>query len=268
MIFLKNPARFILLVLLLTPALSNGQFFKRFEIAYNYVSVTGNYNGATQVLDGSGRFAGDSNIKKSVPAVGFGVDIGSTIPLKKIGHTNMLGLTIHLVVNEFVWGSLNQTYGLDGTYTTNANGNMTGLTEQIALPIGIDYKLGPDAILTKRLHVGASFGVGVMPSLNETVMVDPQNLNGGGGLAFGINPYVKAEVAFFAGICFKLRGQFAFGNIPFIDQQKSLVSLTDGPFKVTGTTNLMLSFIIMPFSMTWRETGWYNTYDTYNPYER
>jgi len=267
MIFLKNPIRFFLLVFMLTPILSFGQFFQRFEIGYNYISTTGTYNGVSQVLDGGGNFAGDTTLKRSVSGVGFGVDIGSTIPLKKIGHIKMLGLTIHLVVNEFVWGNLNENYSLAGTYT-NSSSNMNGLTEQIALPIGLDYKIGPDAILSKRLHIGASFGIGVMPSVNETVMVDPANLNGGGGLAFGINPYAKAELAFFGGICFKLRGEFAFGNIPFIDQQKNLAGLTDGPFKVTGTSNLMLSFIIMPFSMTWGERSWASTYDTYNSYEK
>jgi hypothetical protein len=265
--FIKNPLRLIFLVLLLTPVMSFGQFFDRFEIGYNYVSATGTYTGVSTVIDGNGNFAGDTTGKRTITATGFGIDLGTTFPLKRLGHTKMLGLTIHLIVNEFVWGNLNQVYTLNGDFV-NANNNMDGLTEQIAMPIGLDYKMGTDAILTKRLHFGASFGLGIYPSLNATVMVDPANLNGGGGLGFGINPYAKAEVALFGGICFKFRAMFSYGNVPYIDQNKSLVSLTDGPFKITGTSNLMLSFIIMPFGWHWRETGWYNTYDTYNPYEK
>ncbi len=265
--FTKYPARLIFLMLVCIPSISFGQFFDRLEIGYNYVSVGGTYNGVSQVVDGAGKFAGDKTNKRTITVTGFGVDIGSTIPLKRMGHTKMLGLSIHLVANEFVWGSLNQVYTLSGNFVDAAN-SMNGLTEQIAVPIGLDYKMGTDAILTKRLHFGASFGLGVYPSLNATVMVDPENLNGGGGIGFGVNPYAKAEIALFGGLCFKLRAMFSYGNVPYIDQNKSLLALTDGWFKVSGTSNLMLSFIIMPMSWHWKETGWYNTYDTYNPYEK
>src|SRR4051812_41537390 len=104
--FIKNPIRVIFFALLLTPVISFGQFFDRFELGYNYVMATGTYSGVSQVLDGGGNFIGDTTGKRTISAVGFGVDLGTTFPLKRLGHTKMLGLSVHLVANEFLWGSL------------------------------------------------------------------------------------------------------------------------------------------------------------------
>ena len=178
----------------------------------------------------------------------------------------MWALSIHVIYNEFIWESLNQAYSANGDYV-NVTGypDLYGATLQIGVPIGIDYKIGTDAICTKKRRFGCTFGAGIFPTYNATAMLGVDNA--GVGIGYGVSPYLKAEAAVFGGLCFKFRALYSFGGEPYIDQTKNDLAFTSGPFKVTGKSNLMLSFIIMPFAWHWKEKEWYNTYGSYNPWQ-
>ena len=229
----------------------------RFEIGYSYVMATGQFSGVTGVYNSNFDFVGDTQTKKNIVAkAGFGGLYGTYFPVKKF-EKGCLAIDVTLMANFFIWGKLNQGYNTDGSNYTPSS-DLTGATVQYALPIGLDYKFGPEGVTAKHPHLGFSLGAGVMTSMSETIMDGGDN--GGAGFALGVTPYAKGEVVFFAGICMKLRAMFSFGDIPYIDQSKSIASYSDGPFKVTGKSNLTLSFIIMPFSWGWQKHGWWDTY--------
>ena len=88
------------------------------------------------------------------------------------------------------------------------------------------------------------------------------------GYHFGFNPYVKAEVAAYAGICFKLRLTASYGKLNYLFENYNVGKYTDGAFHITGLMNITGSLILMPFSYRWTEHSWFNTYDTYNPFDK
>jgi hypothetical protein len=88
------------------------------------------------------------------------------------------------------------------------------------------------------------------------------------GFNYGLDPYFKAEAAVYAGMCIKLRIMASYGKLNYLFENSNSGKFTDGPMRITGMMNLTASLIVMPFSGRWTEHSWYNTFDTYNPYDR
>lgn len=237
---------------------------RRYSIGGTYIMPTAEFNGVTPVYD-QNTYRGDSAAKRPQTGTGMGGFIGISVPIKATGHISCWAVSLQLMGNMYTWSDINKRMALDGTLTA-APTPLNGSTMQIAMPIGIDYNIGCDAILTKRLAMGTSLGAGFMPQYNITSLtgvdgIDPYS-------SFGFTPYLKGEFAAFIGVCVKFRVMYSMGSVKLIDVPRSFDNLTDGPFRVSSQSNLMLSFIIMPFSMKWKEYDWYNTYDTYNQYDR
>ncbi|MBC7554698.1 MAG: hypothetical protein H7257_12040 [Taibaiella sp.] len=236
---------------------------RRWELGGTYMFTTGTFNGVIPIYGFNNHFLGDTTVKRNIYSKpGFGGSLGVTVPFAALGHISCFALSIHLMGNYFQWEDLNKTYNLDGTFKT-APYKMNGKTIQLGLPVGIDYKVGCDAIATKRLKFGASLGAGVLPHVNIT-SIDSVNDAIAPEANIGFNPYVKAEGAIFIGICVKVRAMYTMGNVELINSGKAITGYTDGPFKITNNSHMMFSLIIMPFSYKWRETAWYNDYDSYN----
>jgi hypothetical protein len=238
---------------------------KRYEISGTFVLPQGEIAGVVPVYDGNGYFKGDTTIKRPAKAMGIGGSIGLSLPIKATGHISCWAASIALMGNMYTWSELNQQYSVDGTFKVRTPA-LDATTIQVALPIGIDYKAGCDAILSKRLSMCTSLGAGFMPQFNMTNLASVSDVDT--KYSFGFTPYAKAEVGFFTGMCIKLRVLYSLGNITMIDVNRSIPGVTDGPFKITSTSNVMVSLIFMPFSVSWRETNWWNTHDTYNQHDR
>ncbi len=238
---------------------------KRYEISGTYVLPQGEIAGVVPVYDGSGYFKGDTTITRPATGMGFGGSIGLSLPFKATGHISCWAANIALMGNMYQWKDLNQSYSVDGSYKVRTPA-LSATTIQVALPIGIEYKAGCDAIQSKRLSLCTSLGGGFMPHFNMTSLEGVSNIDT--KYSFGFSPFVKVEGGFFAGMCMKVRLLYTMGNITLIDVNKSISGITDGPFKITSTSNIMVSLIFMPFSVSWRETNWWNTHDTYNQHDR
>ena len=103
----------------------------------------------------------------------------------------------------------------------------------------------------------------------QYIMTSLGNVSGySTGYNFGCTPFIKAEGAFRLGWVFKIRAMYTIGDIDLLRIQAAIPGVTDGPFRIVSTNNIVLSFIIMPFSLSWRETDWWNTHDTYNQHDR
>jgi hypothetical protein len=190
------------------------------------------------------------------------VDTTTTLKLKSVGS----------------WGAFEESYipiagldensvmGLDlgafGEFTTFKAGGFAPIPGEaaftddvnaitIGLLIGIDYRVGGDAVLDKSKRGMFNIGAGFSPSamalsynpLNE--VVPP--------MQFKMIPYLKAEVGFFLGIGFKLRGEMLFGKMNYFDVTgKDEDSQLDISMK-SKITGFRLSLGLMPYSWHWGE---------------
>lgn len=240
---------------------------KRWDFSMGVVATFGQFDGVTQLNSSNPTsFRGDTTMKRNMMAqMGFGGAIGVFAPFKGTGHISYWGMDVQIMVNEYIWQNLNQTYGTDGSFKNNPV-PLSANTLQLAIPLGVSYKIGCDAILTKRLPLCAAFGLGIIPQLNYTNLESINQFNAGYG--FGVTPYAKMDLGFFAGICWKVRFMYTYGKVNLFDANAAVPKLTDGPFSIASTSNIMVSLVIMPFAGGWAETGWWNTYDTYNKHDR
>lgn len=256
----------IVCLCLLVPFASNAQWYNRLEVGYSYVTATGHYSGKSGFYDEDLNFLGDTSIDRKISAkAGAGYYLSLYVPVKRVGPKSMWAIDMGITYNEFIWEELNQGFTADGSYF-NVTGfpDLFGATLSVGAPVSLDYKIGPDAVCSKRRRVGCTFGAGIIPTYNITALIGIDNAGIGAGMS--VNPFVKGELALFGGICWKFRCTYSFGNVPYIDQTKNDLAFTSGPFKVTGKSNMMLSFVIMPFSWHWKEEQWFNNRGRYNPY--
>ena len=275
----KKPIIFLVFALFAVPKHSSAQYeftvdpffsyfkdLKRYEIGFTAVLPFVNFSGVVPVYSG-GQYIGDTTAKRSLSGMGFGGSIGLSIPFKATGHISCWAVNFHLFANTYSWTNLNEGYSPDGSYTT-IKPSLNASTIQVGLPIGIDYKIGNDAIESKRLTFGTSLGAGVMPNYNLTTLANASADSIKSHGSFGFNPYVKAEVGFFLGWDIKIRLMYTMGDVTLIDVNKPTDYRINGPFKVTSDGNFMISLVLMPFSGGWYERKWYNTHDTYNEHDR
>jgi hypothetical protein len=248
----------------LDPFFSYFKDLDRYEIGVHYgILSLGEFNGVVPFGSlGSGQ--GDTNIVHQFGLINVGGYVGTSIPFKATGHISLWAMSIGLNVNMLTWPGLNLEYS--NNEVSAKSPLLTANTTQIGLPIGVEWKVGCDAINSKRLGFGASVGAGLIPQFSMTTLADAPNVNT--GYAFNCAPYLKAEFAENLLMCTKFRFMFTMGDVSLIDVNHSIPGVTDGPFKVVSHANVYLSWIIMPFSVRWRETAWWNTHDTYNQHDR
>lgn len=236
-------------------------FLQRYEMGYTFPIGMATYKSANSYTRSGNNM--DTSFSQNVTSTaGFGVVVGSSIPLKQLSDRCMLSLGVGYAYNMFTWDyqipSFRSTLtGEDGKVYYDFNDMpISGASLQMSLPISADFKFGNDAFLRKNVRFGTTFGVGVLPVAAVTADFD------NAGFGFGAAPFVKAEVGIFAGICFKLRAQYALGYMPFYDSKNSLSGITDLSVKssLVGKQTLSFSLIFMPFSWAWQERGWWNTY--------
>ena len=257
---------------MLAPTVTSAQFgsHSRFEIGYSYVSGTAQYVGTTNVLDYSTvnqSFVRDSNLKMNMTAVGaLSLYAGLNFPVKQLGANSTLAFSVALMYNTYNWLSLNPGFGTDGRqYNNDGVNEMDGLTTKIALPLGLDLKVGTDALCKRKPVIGVTVGAGIMPQYNSTTFTyngtDPAFTNLPATTCFGVNGYVKGEISFITGISYKLKVVYSFGDMPLVDHTNNVLA-TNGPFKLTEKSNLTVTYSVLPFSIFWKHKYWYNDYET------
>ena len=276
--FFKKPVIFFAVILFGMPFAGIAQYqfqvnpffsyftdLHRYELGFNYGLLSpGTFDGVVPI-GSMGAGLGDTTAKRALNAVSYGGSIGLSVPFKATGHISCWVMDLTLMANMSTWSALNETYQIDGSYST-VNPDLEASTLQVALPIGVSWKVGNDAICTKRLPFCASFGAGFIPQYNITNINSVQDVKAGN--AFGCTPYAKVEIGAFIGICAKLRFTYTMGDITMIDVNHPISGVTDGPFKITSTGNLLATLVLIPFSAGWKETAWWNTHDTYNIHDK
>lgn len=235
---------------------------QRYEMGYSYSIATATYKRTETGTFGNGTM--DTSFSQNVTSKnGFGGMVGTAIPLKRLSDRCMLALGIGYTYNMYTWDYSTPSFsGLvkddqgNTIYDFRNNIYFSGVSMQMGLPLSADFKFGNDAFLNKNVRWGTTLGVGVLPTASMTADFD------NAGFGFGAAPFVKAELSFFAGICFKLRGQYAYGYIPFYDGKNNLAGWSGYNVKssLIGKQQITFSLILMPFSWAWNERGWWNSY--------
>ncbi len=178
---------------------------------------------------------------------GFGVIIGNSFRLAKMGDFSCLALDVDFMYNSVFWESGGFSYSSNSQTGTTSSGSGT---VSIAMPIGISYKYGCDAAADKSKRFCASVGAGINPTLAGTVFRDQANGN------FRMLSYLKGEVGIFAGICMKLRGTLSFGKLDYIDYSNNFEGQRSET-SLKGKSAFTLSLIFMPMSFKWGRVDWF-----------
>lgn len=239
---------------------SNGMFaqksrmpglLQRTHLGYSFLVNSAEFKVKQSVITPD--FSKDTSYTESMNTSGsFGFTIGTYIPLKRLGRKSSLNLGIDYMYNMMLWDAKYKVYDGNGnTYDAPFSGG----TLQMALPIGLDFKFGCDAITSKDARFCATLGAGALPSYSLTALDQVSNIDP----KFSAAPYLKAEVGILAGICVKLRAVYAIGNLSYMDiTEKNDYGKTNS--QLNGTSNLTLSLLIMPFSWSWSRDYWWDTY--------
>jgi hypothetical protein len=226
------------------------------EIGYSYCIASAEFKYRENSFnEGTGKLTDTGFTERLVSKSGFGAFGGYYWPVAKMTDMSRIALGLSYMYNFYLWDGEIFSYASNGSYNsrtgaTTTNTSVGSGTVEMALPIGADYKYGCDALKDKSQRFCASFGAGIYPSASVTVFKD------NGGFAFRARPYVRAEIGFFAGICFKVRATHIVGRSNYINYESSEPGYeTSTKFQSTGTT--AISLVIMPFSWKWNKAEWW-----------
>ncbi|MBS1771657.1 MAG: hypothetical protein JST82_02265 [Bacteroidetes bacterium] len=232
-----------------------GKGLSRFEIGYNYVMTSADYQGnflSTKADFTDTTITRTGNVKTSFA---YGVTMGTYFPVKR-GRNGCLAIDLDFNYNFMLWKGIG-----DGLYGTTVGWDFSGVTIQAGLPVGLEYKFGCDGTYDRSKRMCFSLGAGVYPSYSLTSFED------GAGVQFNASPYAKAELGIFAGICMKLRVTAAMTNVDYISQTNGFGGMYDkylSNFTLKGKPTIMCGLIFMPFSWMWGHDGWWNTAEKSN----
>lgn len=198
-------------------------------------------------------FVKDTNYKYNMNTSGsFGFTIGTYVPISRLGEKSILAFGVDYMYNMMLWDTKLKTYDYAGNYY---DAPFSGGTLQMALPVGLDFKFGADAMTDKAIRFCATLGAGALPSYSLTALDQVNNIDG----QFGIAPYGKVELGIFAGICMKIRAVYSYGNLSYMDDTRH-DEFSKTRSQLIGKSNLTLSLLVMPFSWGWSRAEWWNTF--------
>lgn len=259
------PFRKLLSALIIALLLANYSFARmpkglmRFQIGYSFPFSTATFKQHSLIYDDYGDNNIDTTFSKDAKSKGgFGVTLGTYIPIVHLTDKSSLNLDIDFMYNLLVWDANAINYdGYDATtngYVYTTNYTITAATVQMGLPVGVSYKFGGESSLDRGDKLSLSIGTGVYPSLNATVFEDYA------GAKFKLQPYLKAELGFFAGVNFKVRALYAFGKLEYINYNSGYSGDTyayDDAAALTGKSSFLLSVMVMPLSFGWSKSAWW-----------
>jgi len=184
-------------------------------------------------------FTGELETPLTAKAYGFGGE--HYFPLGKLSDKSLMALTlgVDFLYTEIKTGELRLNGGQKFSPTFQII--------QFNLPVGLMFKSGTDAVFRKNVKSGFSFGGGALLSASTALT---------GQSKISPRPYCVAEVAFYTGFCWKIRGTGYLGNSTIIRGEQSVGiggSEQESNMTLVGNTSFMLSLIITQFSWDWEE---------------
>jgi hypothetical protein len=256
----------VVAIMLLTSNVSRAQLWflrevpewlTRYEIGYSYPMAWADYSRADEFINPVTGKTQTSSLKiRTRSSSGFGLNVGTYFPVKRVGLNSVLAISVGLTEAAYTWSyPVSVADGFDESgnmrYASSDDG-FSGVSVQIGVPIGADLKFGCDAFSYKEMRFCGTVGAGILPA--GAVTADYDNA----GLGFGMTPYLKLEGGVMAGICMKLRVMVSMGKMPFYDDKHSLSDWEEVTTRssLIGRQSVTASLILMPFSWRWQNRGW------------
>ena len=235
---------------------------KNIEFGYGTSKTWADYTRKDKVVREDGKVY-DTTVNMDVnSSSGVSMQFGTSIPIKRLGWVSTLSLGLNGVYNMYTWdyptatGATLTDSGIRYNYTQGVL--FTGATMNAGLAISADFKFGVDAMMDKSYRWGWTGGVGVLPSMNMTSDFDNAQTT------FGVQPFVKTELALRAGIVWKLRLMYAMGKLTYLDAKSKTGFFTytnsEQISQLTGRGNFTVALVLMPFSWTYKRSSWYNSH--------
>lgn len=189
-------------------------------------------------------------IHKNMPSRGMSANAATHFPIATVSERSIVSIGFGAVANIFSWDLGNVQVDSFFAASSPASGF------QIGIPVGLDYKYGGEATLDKADKVSFTFGAGVCPTFYAT-HIDIGDINQS---RFNIQPYLKAELGFFAGIQWKVKAMYLMRSTKVIDISSGDVNLNNSmeysKTQLTTGSVFNIGVAIMPFSWDWDKSGW------------
>ena len=233
---------------LLLSNFSYGQAKYNFEIGVSYTMATAEYKTTSKYFNYVTNEQADSVLKETIKTkAGIGGLLGHHFRLIKMGNFSSISMSINFMYDILIW---EQASSYKDGYNNTASAYETA-TVRMGLPIGIDYKLGCDAVGDRSKRLTGSFGAGVFPEMLLTSYLDQ------GKSSFKVQPYIKGEVGIFLGICMKLRGTYTMGKVNYVDYSSDKGYWNTNAI-LKGKSSFTISLVLMPASLKWKKDEWWN----------
>ena len=261
-IFIRFSLLTVIMITALTSVRAQGLpgVVQNLELGYGYSKAWADYKRIDRAIRTDGKLY-DTTYSLSVSSkFGYSGSFGTSIPLKRLGRVSKLALGVSLVYNAYAWDypTANGAFLTDSglRYDYSKGFIFSSATLNTGLAISADFKFGTDALMDKQYHWSWTGGVGVMPSMNVTADFDNADAK------FGVQPFVKTEVGFLAGIVVKLRLMYQMGPLTYLDTKPGtgFVPNSQQTIQLIGKGNFSASLILMPFSFMYKRGMWYNSY--------
>lgn len=224
--------------------------YLRYELGYSVALGNGFF-----VVDSRYRNPIDNSKRQYLFSKNFGfrgmsINAATHFPITNITERSILTLGFGAIANVFSWELGNMTAD------TLVLGSSPASGFQIGIPVGLEYKAGGEATLDKADKVSITLGAGICPTFHAA-HIDNGDINQS---KFNIQPYLKAELGFFAGIEWKIKAMYLMKSTKVIDYStgdpnlNSTIQYSNSQFK-TGSI-FTVGLAIMPFSWDWDKSGW------------
>ncbi|MFT4062960.1 MAG: hypothetical protein QM642_11460 [Edaphocola sp.] len=172
------------------------------------------------------------------------------IPMSYLSRKTILSASVGVFtqVNIFELGNTS----LDENTTTSYDMG----DAMVGLPLGIDVIWGGEATTDKADRVTLRAGAGVMPFLAFGSLASGEQQY----VKLNARPYLKAEIGFFAGVEWKLRGSLIAGSRTIYDEKYGDYNLQTesyySTFQMKITPIYNIGFTVFPFSFGWENSRW------------
>lgn len=185
--------------------------------------------------------------KKS--SVAYGVSVGSFAKIAKIDKKQMIAF-------DWSFGGAYYTYNLVDYQDAGGDElSLTALTILFEAPLGLQYKSGGEASLNPKDKFLFSMGAGFAPTFAITGFAFSNDAGGdvGADAVFKLRSYVMAEMGMYFGVAMKIRAMYYVS--PFTLYHREEGDIEEGRINatLTGNNNIVVSLLILPFSMKWKE---------------
>lgn len=229
----------------------NVSLFHRLELYYSFSFGSGGVNINDRFKDPSNFNAITGNSRATTfnyrSASG-----GSSVyfPLSYFDQKNILALHVGLFGVANVW-DIGNTSLEPGTVTSYDAKDIF-----LGVPIGVDFIYGGEATLNKGNKVTVRGGAGLMPYVAMGELADGSQ----DYAKLGIKPYVKAELGFFAGIEWKVKGMVIAGSRTIYDYHSGDYNLRESDYYYSFNFKIQpvytIGLAIFPFSFGWDNDKW------------